>query len=121
MVMAKQHKSPRERGRQVQARGLWLRGKWWFTGGGAAGAMALLVVLSLALSTPQIPVGRVLAPDIALATANGAFQLSDHRGRGLAPVFLIPRLTHLCAGGSSAGKVPLGVREPGCERGGHQL
>ena len=80
MVMAKQHKSPRERGRQVQARGLWLRGKWWFTGGGAAGAMALLVVLSLALSSPQLPAGGELAPDITLATADGVFQLSDHRG-----------------------------------------
>ena len=78
--MAKQHKSPRTGGKQVPARGLWQRGKWWFTGGGVAGAIALLAVLSFALSTPQIPVGRELAPDIALATADGAFQLSDRRG-----------------------------------------
>ena len=80
MVKAKQDKSPRRRGRQVQARGLWQRGKWWFTGGSVAGAIALLVVLSSALSSPQLPVGGELAPDIALATADGAFQLSDHRG-----------------------------------------
>ena len=80
MAMAKQHKSPRTRGRQVPARGLWQRGKWWFTGGGVAGAIALLVVLSSALSSPQLPVGGELAPDIALATADGAFRLSDHRG-----------------------------------------
>ena len=80
MATAKQHNSPRARGKQVPARGLWQRGKWWFTGGGVAGAIALLVVLSLALSAPQIPVGRELAPDIALATADGAFRLSDRRG-----------------------------------------
>ena len=80
MVKANQHKSPRKRGKQVQARGLWQRGKWWFTGGGVAGAIALLLVLSSALSSPQLPVGGELAPDITLATANGAFQLSDHRG-----------------------------------------
>ena len=78
--MTKQHKSLRQRGRQVRARGLWQRGKWWFTGGGVAGAIALLVVVSLALSAPQIPVSRELAPDIALATADGAFRLSEHRG-----------------------------------------
>ena len=80
MATAKQHNSPRTRGKRVPARGLWQRGKWWFTGGGVAGAIALLAVLSFALSTPQIPVGRELAPDIALATADGAFQLSDRRG-----------------------------------------
>ena len=79
MAMAKQHKSPRTRGK-VQARGLWQRGKWWFTGGGVAGAVALLVVLSSALSNPQLLGGGELAPDIALATADGAFRLSDHRG-----------------------------------------
>ena len=80
MATAKQQNSPRARGKQVPARGLWQRGKWWFTGGGVAGAIALLAVLSFALSTPQIPVGRELAPDIALATADGAFRLSDRRG-----------------------------------------
>ena len=80
MAMAKQHKSPRTRGKQAPAPRLWQRGKWWFTGGGVAGAIALLVVVSLALSAPQIPVGRELAPDIALATADGAFRLSDRRG-----------------------------------------
>ena len=80
MATAKQHNSPRARGKQVPARGLWQRGKWWFTGGGVAGAVALLVVLSSALSNPQLLGGGELAPDIALATADGAFRLSDHRG-----------------------------------------
>ena len=80
MAMAKQHRSPQPRGKKVHARGLWQRGKWWFTGGGVAGAIALLVVFSSALSSPQLPVGGELAPDIALATADGAFRLSDHRG-----------------------------------------
>ena len=80
MVMAKQHKSPRERGRQVRARGLWQRGKWWFTGGGVAGAVALLVVLTSALSGPEITTGGEPAPDMVLATANGEFRLSDQRG-----------------------------------------
>ncbi len=80
MAKAKQHKSPRKRGKQVEARGLWQWGKWWFTGGGVAGAIALLVVLSSALSNPQLLGGGELAPDIALATADGAFRLSDHRG-----------------------------------------
>ena len=80
MATAKQQNSPRARGKQVPARGLWQRGKWWFTGGGVAGAGALLVVLSSALSSPQLRGGGELAPDIALATADGAFQLSDHRG-----------------------------------------
>jgi len=79
VAMAKQRKSPRTRGK-VQARGLWQRGKWWFTGGGVAGAIALLVVLFSAWSSPELPVGGEPAPDIALATADGAFQLSDHRG-----------------------------------------
>ena len=80
MVMTKQHKSLRQRGRQIRARGLWQRGKWWFTGGGVAGAIALLVVVSSALSSPQLPVGGELAPDITLATTDGVFQLSDHLG-----------------------------------------
>ena len=80
MATAKQHNSPRAHGKQVPARGLWQRGKWWFTGGGVAGAVALLVVLSSALSNPQLLGGGELAPDIALATADGAFRLSDHRG-----------------------------------------
>ncbi len=80
MAMAKQHKSPRTRGRKIPARGLWQRGKWWLTGGGVAGSIALLVVLSSALSNSPLPVGGELAPDIALATADGAFRLSDRRG-----------------------------------------
>ena len=63
------------------ARGLWRRGKGLFIGGGAAGAVALLVVLTSFLSVPEPAIGGGLAPDILLATADGAFRLSDQRGK----------------------------------------
>ena len=80
MSRAEQRKAPRKRGRQTQPRGLWQRGQWWLIGGGLTGAIALLVVLTSALSGPTAATGRELAPDMVLATANGEFQLSEHRG-----------------------------------------
>lgn len=56
----------RETARPV--RGLWQQGKWWFIVGGVAGAIALLVVLTSALSGPEAKV--TLAP-VPLPTSRG--------------------------------------------------
>ena len=81
MLNARQNQPSRQRGRQTPARDPWQRGKRWLVGGGVAGAVALLVVLTSALSGPEPAAGRELAPDMVLATANGEFQLSDQRGK----------------------------------------
>ncbi len=81
MFKAKQRKSLRKRSRHTQLRGLWQRGKWWFTGGADTGAIALLVVLTSTLSGPQAATGGELAPDMVLATTDGEFQLSEQRGQ----------------------------------------
>ena len=79
-MKARQHTSVKKRDPKPQAHGLWQRGKGWFVGGGAAGVVALLVVLTSALSGPEPATGRGLAPDVLLATADGTFRLSDQRG-----------------------------------------
>ncbi len=80
MFKAKRHQTGHRVPRRP-SRGVWARGKLWFIGGGVAGAVALLVVLTSALSGPEPATGRELAPDMVLATANGEFQLSDQRGK----------------------------------------
>ena len=79
-MKARQHTSLRKRDPKRQAHGLWQRGKGWVIGGGAAGVVALLVVLTPALSGPEPATDGGLAPDVLLATADGAFGLSDQRG-----------------------------------------
>ena len=80
MLNARQKRPSLQRGRQAPARGPWQRGKLWFIGGGVAGVVALLWVLTSALSGPEITTGGEPAPDMVLATENGAFRLSDQRG-----------------------------------------
>ena len=74
--------------------GVWRRGKWWFIGGGIAGAIALLVALTFAFSGPEITgqefgLGEA-APDITLTTLNGDFRLSENRGEVLLLYFSFP-------------------------------
>ena len=78
--MARQKQRSRQRGRHAPEQSLWQWRKAWFIGGGVAGAIGLLAVLISALSGPETTAGGEPAPDIALATADGAFRLSDHRG-----------------------------------------
>ena len=76
---------------------LWRRGKWWFIGGGIAGAIALLVAVTFALSGPARPevTGEELglaeaAPDMTLTTLDGDFRLSENRGEVLLLYFSFP-------------------------------
>ena len=80
MLNARQKRPSRQRGRRTPAQGPWQRWKLWFIGGGVAGAVALLVVLTSVLSGPEITTRGEPAPDMVLATANGEFRLSDQRG-----------------------------------------
>lgn len=79
-MKARQETSLKKRGPKRQVHGLWQRGKLWFIGGGVGGAVALLVALTSILSGPEITTGGEPAPDMVLATADGAFGLSDRRG-----------------------------------------
>ena len=79
-MKARQKQQSPQRGRGAPARGPWQRRKGWFIGGGVAGAVALLVALTSILSGPEITTGGEPAPDMVLATADGAFRLSDRRG-----------------------------------------
>lgn len=89
-MKVRQHTSLTKRDPKPQAHGLWQRGKGWFVGGGAAVVVALLVVLTSALSGPEPATGRGLAPDVLLATADGALGLSDRRGEVLLLYFSFP-------------------------------
>ncbi len=82
---AKQRHSARR-----QPSNLWQRGRWWFIGGGIVGAIALLVVLTSALSGPKIATGGEPAPDMILATTDGEFQLSQRRGEVTLLYFSFP-------------------------------
>jgi len=81
-------------GRQLQhigrsgVAGVWQRRRWWFIGGGVAGAIALLVYLSFALSGP-VAIGR-LAPvpvpsspgsDSAVSSSLPNFPLALYQGQ----------------------------------------
>ena len=82
---------------QTAAPDLWRRGKWWFVGGGIAGAIALLPALTFGLSGPERPeitsqeLGLAQsAPDVTLTTLDGSFQLSENRGEVLLLYFSFP-------------------------------
>ena len=97
---AKRRSTTRRASRQAAALDLWQRRKWWFVGGGFAGAMALLTALTFALSGPEAtdrtvdvgaaPVSADAAPDMTLATLDGDFRLSENRGEVLLLYFSFP-------------------------------
>lgn len=86
-----------ERGTARPVRGFWQRNRWWFIVGGVAGAIALLVVATSALSgpeakvtlapvpfpTPQVSGGAVSTslPNFALALYQGAEILGSQQLR----------------------------------------
>ncbi len=66
------------------------RGKWWFAGGGTTVAIALLFVLSTALSGPETSEPGLAAPDVTLATLSGELQVSDLEGEVVLLYFSFP-------------------------------
>lgn len=83
--------SKRRRGIAPPSGGAGLRrGKWWFAGGGAAVAIAVLFVLSVALSGPETSEPGLAAPDVTLATLDGELRLSDLEGEVVLLYFSFP-------------------------------
>ncbi len=100
MASKARRRSPRRASGQTAAPYVWQRWKWWFTGGGVAGLIALLAALTFALSGPEATermadagaarVSAETAPDVTLATLDGEFRLSENRGEVLLLYFSFP-------------------------------
>ncbi len=73
-----------------RGRAVWQRGEWWFAGGGAIVAVALLFVLSTVLSGPETPEPGLAAPDVTLATLGGELRVSDLEGEVVLLYFSFP-------------------------------
>jgi cytochrome c biogenesis protein CcmG/thiol:disulfide interchange protein DsbE len=68
-MKANQRQEARHKFQFSRLRHIWRRGKWWFIVGGVAGAIALLAVVSSALSGPEAK--GTLAP-VSLPTSQGS-------------------------------------------------